>query len=100
MDGIWALHARATLLWTACALHLHIPASGSPAVATDHMTLSLPQPQAQAARAGFALGAWKEAQTIGHALVRHVCKPGQNIVFQTREYLFNAQKLVARAFAQ
>jgi hypothetical protein len=88
-DGVWALHARATLLWTACALHLHVPASGSTAVNP---------PLSEDDRAEFAVEAWTEAQAIEDTLARHACGPDSEMVYTTKEYVFNARKLVAQVF--
>lgn len=85
-EGVWALHARASLLWAACALYLHQPKNEPN------------PPLAEQERAEFAVEAWTEAQAIEDALARHLCKSDSEMVYNTKEYTFNARKLVSQVF--
>jgi hypothetical protein len=93
-DGVWALHARATLLWASCALHLYMPTSG-PGTGQAASAGALPTDEA---RAEFAVEAWTEAQSIEDTLSRHMCGPHSEMVYTAKEYVFNARKLVAQVF--
>ncbi|KAG8774686.1 hypothetical protein FRC12_001872 [Ceratobasidium sp. 428] len=80
-ESVWALYARAMLLWNSC-LTLRKSA--------DHMT--------DTQRAEFAVNVWLETNTIEEALNRHTCAFERNSMFQGREYLFNTRMFISWEF--
>lgn len=76
-ETVWALYARAMLLWHAC--------------------LRIRDVSAQE-RAVFAQAVWLEAGAIERALDAHTCQLERAFLFQGREYLFNARMYVSNEF--
>lgn len=68
-ETVWALYARAMLLWHAC-----VRIRGQSV--SDHE------------RAIFASAVWREADAIENALDGHTCQTERAFLFQGREYLF------------
>ena len=68
-DSVWALYARAMLLWNSCLR-----------VRGDDMS--------DDEKAAFAVGAWIESTAIEEALDAHTCGCDRAFMFQGREYLF------------
>ena len=68
-ETVWALYARAMLLWHAC---VRIRGEN----VSDHE------------RALFANAVWREADAIENALDGHTCQTERAFLFQGREYLF------------
>ncbi|QRW15183.1 Fungal Zn(2)-Cys(6) binuclear cluster domain [Ceratobasidium sp. AG-Ba] len=80
-ENVWALYARAMLLWNSC-LTLRKKA--------ERMT--------DTERAEFAVNVWLETNTIEEALNRHTCGYERNTLFQAREYLFNTRMFISWEF--
>jgi len=78
-DTVWALYARAMLLWHSC---LRMRAQD----VNDHE------------RAGWAKSVWIEADAIDVALNAHTCCLEKAMIYQGREHLFNARIFVSYEF--
>ncbi|KAI0822302.1 hypothetical protein BC628DRAFT_1327700 [Trametes gibbosa] len=79
-DSVWALYARAMLMWNSCIRMRADP--------------SLPDFE----KAAFAVEAWKEIDAIEDALKRHTCEIERSFLFQGRELLFNSRMCIAYEF--
>lgn len=64
-ESVWALYARAMLLWNSCLMLRK---------SAERMT--------EAQRAEFAVNVWLETNTIEEALNRHTCAFERNTLFQ------------------
>ncbi|KAG9101620.1 hypothetical protein FS749_005158 [Ceratobasidium sp. UAMH 11750] len=80
-ESVWALYARAMLLWNSC-LSLR----------------KLAHRMTDTERAEFAVNVWLETNTIEEALNRHTCAFERNSLFQGREYLFNTRMFISWEF--
>ncbi|KAH9854700.1 hypothetical protein C2E23DRAFT_726239 [Lenzites betulinus] len=79
-DSVWALYARAMLMWNSCIR-----------MRTDS---TLPDTE----KAAFAVAAWKEIDAIEEALKQHTCGIERSFLFQGRELLFNSRMCIAYEF--
>jgi len=78
-ETVWALYARAMLLWHAC---LRIRESN----VSDHE------------RAQFVGAVWRESDAIEDALNQHSCPLERAFLYGGREYLFNARMYISYEF--
>ncbi|EJC99066.1 uncharacterized protein FOMMEDRAFT_95074, partial [Fomitiporia mediterranea MF3/22] len=76
-DTVWALYARAILLWHACLRIRNV---------------------SDRERAVFAQSVWLEADAIENALDGHTCNTERAFLYHGREYLFNARMYVSSEF--
>ena len=77
LDTVWALYARAILLWHACLRIRNV---------------------SDRERALFAQSVWLEAEAIENALDGHSCGIERAFLYHGREYLFNARMYVSSEF--
>ncbi|KLO16752.1 hypothetical protein SCHPADRAFT_847678, partial [Schizopora paradoxa] len=78
-ETVWALYARAMLLWHAC---LRVRESN----VSDHE------------RAQFVGAVWQESDAIEEALNQHSCPLERAFLYGGREYLFNARMYISYEF--